>query len=67
MNGHAIAGGTFLALACDFRIASITTGYISIKEARLGLSLPSVVDEIALTSLPTITYRDAILTGKLYS
>ena len=67
VNAHAVAGGTLLALACDFRIASDKNCYLSVKAGHIGLSLPSVMDEVALCSLPTITYRDAILTGKLYS
>ena len=41
LNGHAVAGGALLALACDLRIAAAGPGRLGLTEARLGLPLPA--------------------------
>ena len=73
VNGHAVAGGAVLALACDRRIATSTTPtgasyVVGLNEAAIGLPLPQVVMEILEVAVPPGSVRNEIvLTGSLYS
>jgi enoyl-CoA hydratase/carnithine racemase len=42
--GHAIAGGTILALPCDYRIAEPGKKLIGLNEIKLGLPVPYLAD-----------------------
>ncbi len=67
INGHAVAGGCILALACDARLMPDHTGRIGLNEIRLGLPFPASALEIARHCLP-MEYVDSILYGgQLYT
>jgi hypothetical protein len=52
VNGHAIAGGCILALACDLRIvAESEDTQIGLNEVQVGIPFPSVPFEIARHAL----------------
>src|SRR5262245_8666044 len=53
VNGHAIAGGCFLAAACDYRLMS--GGKIGVPELLVGVPFPTVIMEI----LKFVAGRDA--------
>ncbi len=53
VNGHAIAGGCFLAAACDYRLMS--GGKIGVPELLVGVPFPSMIMEI----LKFVAGRDA--------
>jgi len=42
INGHAIAGGLVLALACDYRICTRAACHLGLTEARAGIPFPAV-------------------------
>ncbi len=42
--GHAVAGGTILALACDYRFAASGRKLMGLSEIRLGLPVPYLAD-----------------------
>jgi enoyl-CoA hydratase len=61
VDGHALAGGAILMLACDFRIASRGAFKIGVTETALGLPLPIGAFEIARHALPARHHRAVLL------
>jgi enoyl-CoA hydratase len=59
VNGHAIAGGCALALACDTRL--ISTGKFGLNELALGLPFPPAILEMIAATLGDRTY--SVITG----
>ena len=63
VNGHAIAGGCVVALACDLRIAARDANIkIGLNEVALGLRFPPSVLEIIRRRVPA-HHLDAVLLG----
>jgi methylglutaconyl-CoA hydratase len=64
VNGAAIAGGTGLALLCDFTLAvpEATFGY---TEVRIGF-VPAIVSTFLLRQVGEKQVRDLLLTGRLF-
>jgi len=46
LEGHAVAGGNILAIACDFRHATTQPRKMGVNEVKLGLPVPSLADMI---------------------
>jgi len=67
INGHAFAGGAFLALSLDYRIMREDRGWICISEVDAGVPIPPPMMDILLAKLPPAAARDAVLTGKRYT
>jgi enoyl-CoA hydratase len=65
VNGHAVAGGCVLALACDYRIGVEGDYKIGMNELAHGLSLPAVASEIPRGTLAPQTYRTVVMSGVL--
>jgi enoyl-CoA hydratase len=66
INGHAIAGGIILALACDHRIAAAGELRCGLNEVPVGIPMPSLYTELVRYRIGSPATSDAILTGKLY-
>jgi enoyl-CoA hydratase len=66
INGHAIAGGTILALACDVRIAAHGNAKIGLNEAAIGLAFPIGAFEIARLALTNQQARRVLLEAELH-
>ena len=64
VNGAAIAGGTGLALLCDFTIA-IPESKFGYTEVRIGF-VPAIVSTFLLRQVPEKQARDLLLTGRTF-
>lgn len=52
VNGHAIAGGCILALACDYKIMATGKGRMGVPELKVGVPFPASAFEIVKFSAP---------------
>jgi enoyl-CoA hydratase len=64
LNGHALAGGCILALACDHRVAAEGPARLGIPELRAGVPFISIGLEIARSALSEQVLRDLVYTGR---
>jgi enoyl-CoA hydratase/carnithine racemase len=66
VNGHAIAGGLVLALACDVRIAVEGENKIGLNEVAIGASFPAAAIEIVKARLKPQVAAELTLHADLY-
>jgi enoyl-CoA hydratase len=64
VNGHAIAGGAILLLACDQRLLARGTARVGLSEVLVGVRFPAWALEIARFALPPQHFSTVILTGR---
>ncbi len=64
VNGAAIAGGTGLALLCDFTLAAPEAKF-GYTEVRIGF-VPAIVSTFLLRQVPEKQARDLLLTGRIF-
>jgi enoyl-CoA hydratase len=67
INGHAIAGGTVLALQCDVRISAAGDHRIGLNEVQLGIALPTSVMEPLRFAIAAKHLADVALEGRLFT
>lgn len=67
VNGHAIAGGVIIALACDFRITCAGNHRFGLNEVAIGLPLPPGAIEIAKLALGSPGLRYGLLEASMCS
>jgi methylglutaconyl-CoA hydratase len=65
VNGPAIAGGTGLALLCDFTLASPEAKF-GYTEVRIGF-VPAIVSTFLLRQMGEKLARDLLLTGRIFA
>ncbi len=66
VNGHAIAGGGIIALACDMRLMARGKGRIGLTEVLVGVQFPAWALEIARFATPPQHFSELICTGRTY-
>jgi enoyl-CoA hydratase len=66
LNGHTIAGGAILSLACDVRVMSGGEGKWGLNEIALGISVPGFAVEVARYALPRPVLERVLYAGRLY-
>ncbi|MBW3659210.1 MAG: enoyl-CoA hydratase/isomerase family protein [Actinobacteria bacterium] len=65
VNGHAIAGGLVLALACDHRLAGEGEARIGLSELQVGVPFPTSAIEIVRHAVGGAVARDLALSARL--
>jgi enoyl-CoA hydratase len=65
-SGHAIAAGTFLALAADVRIGVEGPFKIGLNEVKIGLTVPSFALELARARLAPAHFDAAVVGARMY-
>jgi enoyl-CoA hydratase len=66
VNGHAIAGGAILMLACDQRLLARGAARVGLTELRVGVLFPVWALEIARFATPPQHFPTLILTGRTW-
>lgn len=66
VDGHAIAGGVIIALACDFRITQAGDQRFGLNEVAIGLAFPRGAFEIARLALGNHQLRWTMLEAGLF-
>lgn len=67
VNGHAIAGGTVLTCACDYRVASAGDAKIGFSELAVGVPFPRWALEILRFAVGAQHVRNLALNARNYS
>lgn len=65
INGHAIAGGMVLALACDHRVCTDDDASLGLTEVKVGVPFPVAAIEVARNELTPAAARALVLFGRL--
>jgi len=66
VNGHAIAGGCVLALACDYRLGVEGDWKVGMNEVAIGASYPRAALEIVRLRLPHARAAEMLLGAAVY-
>ncbi len=66
LNGHAIAGGLIIALACDYRLGLDSEYRIGLNEVAIGASFPQAAFEIVRLRLSHQQASELLLGANLY-
>jgi len=66
VNGHAIAGGLVMALACDYRLGVEGDYRIGLNEVAIGASFPRIAFEIVRLRLTHARASELLLGAALY-
>src|SRR6185295_12817285 len=66
VNGHAMAGGLVMALACDLRIAAAGGAKLALSEVNVGIPFPLGPMLVVNDIVSGATRRDLALLGRVY-
>jgi enoyl-CoA hydratase/carnithine racemase len=66
VNGHAIAGGAIVMLACDQRLLVRGTARVGLTEVQVGVPFPAWALEIARFATPPEHFSTLICTGRTW-
>jgi enoyl-CoA hydratase len=67
VNGHAIAGGAIIMLACDQRLLARGTAQVGLTEVRVGVAFPAWALEVARFATPPQHFSTLICTGRTWA
>jgi enoyl-CoA hydratase/carnithine racemase len=67
LNGHAVAGGCMLALACDYRVMAMGKGKISLNELSFGASVFAGITEMLRFATGSANATKVLYSGSMYS
>lgn len=67
VNGHAVAGGCMLALACDYRVMATGRARIALNEITLGASVFAGITEILRFWVGSANATRVLYSGTMYS
>jgi enoyl-CoA hydratase len=67
VNGHAIAGGAIIMLACDQRLLARGTARVGLTEIQVGVPFPSWALEIARFTTPAEHFQTVACTGRTWN
>jgi enoyl-CoA hydratase len=63
-NGHAVAGGCVLMLACDARLMAAGAGRIGLPELLVGVPFPAAALEVVRFAVPRDKVQSLVYTGR---
>jgi enoyl-CoA hydratase len=66
MNGHAIAGGTVIVLACDYRLGHDGDYRVGLNEVAIGAAFPRAAFEIVRLRLSHQQASEVLLGAQVY-
>ncbi|MGZ6237083.1 MAG: enoyl-CoA hydratase/isomerase family protein, partial [Syntrophales bacterium] len=66
INGHAVAGGAILSLACDFRFMKADTGFFFFSEVDVGIPFVPGMMAFCRKAVPEYKFEEMMYTGKRY-
>src|SRR6516225_889809 len=64
VNGHAIAGGCVIVLACDVRLMAEGAGRIGVPELLVGVPFPAAPLEVVRFAVPQNKVQSLLYTGR---
>jgi enoyl-CoA hydratase len=67
VNGHAIAGGCVIVLACDVRLMAEGAGTIGVPELLVGVPFPTAALEVVRFAVPADRVQSLVYTGRTLS
>ena len=67
LNGHTVAGGCMLALACDYRVMATGKGKISLNELGFGASVFAGITEMLRFAVGGANAAKVLYSGSMYS
>jgi Delta3-Delta2-enoyl-CoA isomerase len=67
LNGHTIAGGCMLALACDYRVMATGKGRIALNELSFGASVFAGITEMLRFTVGSANATRVLYWGSMYS
>ena len=66
INGHAVAGGAILSLACDFRFMRADKGFFFFSEVDVGIPFLPGMTALCRKAIPEYKFEEMMYTGKRY-
>ena len=66
INGHAVAGGAILSLACDFRFMRADKGFFFFSEVDVGIPFIPGMMAFCRKAVPEYKFEEMMYTGKRY-